>query len=322
MNLARIDLNLLVYLDVLLREKNVTRAAELLGITQPAMSNGLKRLRSLFNDPLLVRTSEGMSPTERAIALRPQIAEALMLMEHAVLPRDAFDPLESKRIFRVMASDYSESTLIPMVLKRLRSEAPDVTLDILTPSDVSFHDVEHGRVDMAINRFSTMPQSFHQSLLWRDSFSCVLSKDNPIINDFTLENYLEARHIWASKTGMGVGVGVDPEDVQQLGWVDEALSALGYKREIRVFTRHYQVAMLISSQNDLIATLPSRLAELPYHMENLVVVPPPFEIQPIQLKMAWSSLLHHDAGHQWLRQLIKSVANPESASFLHSSRAV
>ena len=308
MNLARIDLNLLVYLDVLLRERNVTKAAEQLGITQPAMSNGLKRLRVLFNDPLLVRTSEGMSPTERALALKPQVADALKLLEQAVLPRDAFAPEESKRVFRVMASDYSESTLIPLVLNRLRAEAPGITLDILTPSDVTFHDVEHGRVDMAINRFRTMPQSFHQSLIWEDSFSCVMSRDNPIIDDFTLGSYLDAQHIWASKTGMGVGVGIDPEDVQQLGWVDEALSALGHKREIRVLTRHYQVAMLLSSQNDLIATLPSRLARLQQYTDHLVVLPPPFEIEPIQLRMAWSPLLHHDAGHNWLRQVIRSEA--------------
>ncbi|WP_252180035.1 LysR family transcriptional regulator [Endozoicomonas sp. 4G] len=307
MNLTRVDLNLLVYLDVLLRERSVTKAAEQLGITQPAMSNGLKRLRSLFNDPLLVRTSEGMSPTERALALQPQIADALKLLEQAVLPRDAFNPGESSRVFRVMASDYSESTLVPMVLKRLRAEAPGITLDILTPSDVTFHDVEHGRVDMAINRFSNMPQSFHQSLIWEDSFSCVLSRGNPLIHHFTLESYLSAQHIWASKTGMGVGVGIDPKDVQQLGWVDEALSAIGHKRDIRVLTRHYQVAMLLSSQNDLIATLPSKLAELHRHEEDLVVLPPPFEIPPIQLRMAWSPLLHHDAGHNWLRQIIKAT---------------
>ena len=308
MNIARVDLNLMVYLDVLLRERNVTRAAEQLGITQPAMSNGLRRLRELFNDPLLIRTSEGMTPTERALELQPLIREALLAMEKTIQPKEKFDPEISQRVFRIMASDYAESTLIPLVLKQVRSLAPSVTLDVLTPSDVSFHDVEQGWVDMAINRFDSLPQSFYQSRIWQDDFSCVVSRENPILNNFTLDSYLQSQHIWASKTGMGVGVGVNPEDVQRLGWVDEALAAVGKKRKISVFTRHYQVAMLLSAQNDLIATLPSRLADIERFSTKLAVVRPPFEIPSFDLSMAWSPLLHHDSAHQWLRQIIKSVA--------------
>ena len=138
MNLSRIDLNLLVYLDVLLREKNVTRAAEQLGITQPALSNGLRRLRDLFNDPLLVRTSEGMTPTERALELQPQVRNILASVEQAVLPVSDFEVTRSNRVFRVMASDYAESTLLTRLLFKLRDEAPNITLDILTPSDVTY----------------------------------------------------------------------------------------------------------------------------------------------------------------------------------------
>ncbi len=307
MNIARVDLNLLVYLDVLLREKNVTRAAEQLGITQPALSNGLRRLRKLFNDPLLVRTSDGMTPTERALELRPRICDALYTLEQAIQPKTPFKPESSRRVFRIMASDYAESTLIPLLLRQLRLHAPHITLDVLTPSDVSFYDVEQGRVDMAINRFDTLPQSFHHTVLWKDGFSCVVSKSNPILEEFTLQNYLAAQHIWVSKTGMGIGVGVNPEDIQQLGWVDEALSQLGYKRDISVFTRHYQVAMLLSGQNDLIATLPSKLAQQQQGNPYLVVLAPPFEISPIELTLAWSPLLHHNPAHQWLRRVIKSI---------------
>ncbi len=308
MNIARVDLNLMVYLDVLLRERNVTRAAEQLGITQPAMSNGLRRLRKLFGDPLLIRTSEGMTPTERALELQPLIRDALLAMEKTIQPKEKFDPQNSQRVFRIMASDYAESTLIPLVLKQVRSLAPYVTLDVLTPSDVSFHDVEQGWIDMAINRFDSLPQSFYQSRVWQDDFSCVVSKENPILKNFTLDSYLEAQHIWASKTGMGIGVGVNPEDVQRLGWVDEALAAVGKKRKISVFTRHYQVAMFLSAQNDLIATLPSRLADIERFNSSLAVVRPPFEIPPFDLSMAWSPLLHHDSAHQWLRNIIKSEA--------------
>ncbi len=238
MNVNRVDLNLLVYLDALLRERNVTQAANKLNLSQPAMSNGLRRLRELFDDPLLVRTSEGMTPTERALELEPIVREVLSKVDHAVQPRKDFNAAESSRVFRIMASDYAESTLFPTVLGKLRELAPGITLDIMTPSDVSFLDVERGKVDMLINRFDSMPQSFHQIHLWNDSFTCVLSPHNPVLEDWTLENYLLANHVWVSKTGMGVGVGVDPSDVQRLGWVDAALDKLGKKRQILVFTRH------------------------------------------------------------------------------------
>jgi len=307
MNISRIDLNLLVYLDVLLREKNVTRAAEQLGITQPAMSNGLRRLRDLFNDPLLIRTSEGMSPTERAAELQPLVREVLSKIEMVVQPGD-FEANESDRVFRIMASDYAESTLFPRLLEKIRAQAPHISLDILTPSDVTFLDVEKGKIDMAINRFDQLPKSFHQVTLWRDNFSCLMSADNPALDNFNLDAYLASHHIWVSKTGMGVGTGMSPRDVQKLGWVDEALADIGCQRHIRIFTRHYQVAALLAQQPDLIATLPMRAALLHTDDKRLAIRKPPFPIVPIELKMAWSPLLQHNPGHIWLRRLISEVA--------------
>lgn len=308
MNLDRIDLNLLVYLDVLLRERNVTRAANQLGISQPAMSNGLRRLRTLLEDPLLVRTSEGMTPTERAEMLQPLIHDALARLEKALQPQTPFDASASERTFRIMVSDYAESTLIPLVLSRLRRQSPTVTLDILTPSDISFVDVEQGKVDMVINRFDSIPQSFHQRTLWRDGFSCMMSIDNPVQQRFNLETYLQSDHVWVSKTGWGIGVGMNPGDIQRLGWVDEALTRIGKQRSIRVFTRHYQSAMILAEQQDLIVTIPSRAAALQTDNPKVAIMTPPFDIPPIELKMAWSPLLQHNAGHQWLRRLIADVA--------------
>jgi len=307
-NINRIDLNLLVYLDALLRERNVTQAANQLNLSQPAMSNGLRRLRELFDDPLLVRTSDGMTPTERALELEPIVREVLTTIDRAVQPTSAFEPEHAQRVFRIMASDYAESTLLPTVLGQLRTLAPGLTLDIMTPSDVSFLDVERGKVDMVINRFDSMPQSFHQIHLWDDSFSCLLSPENPVLEDFTLDNYLKANHIWVSKTGMGVGVGVDPDDVQRLGWVDAALNKLGKKRQIRVFTRHYQAAMTMAEQNDLIVTLPTRAALLKSNNPRVVLREPPLDIPPLELKMAWSPLLQHNPANRWLRKLIADSA--------------
>ena len=308
MNMSKVDLNLLVYLDVLLRECNVTRAAEELGISQPAMSNSLRRLRDLFADPILVRTSDGMTPTDRALELQPLVRTVLAAAEQAVLPKTDFKPSGSNRIFRIMASDYTEATLLPVLLRRLLKEAPNVRLDIMTPSDVSFHDVERGKVDLVINRFDSLPQSFHQVHLWDDSFSCVVSASNPISKNWNLDAYLSAKHVWVSKTGMGVGVGMSSDDVQRLGWVDDALDKIGAKRNIALFTRHYQAALLLGEQKDLIVTLPSMAARQLQSNPNVVILDPPFEIPRMRLKMVWSPLLQHDPGHRWMRQLIKTVS--------------
>lgn len=308
MNISKVDLNLLVYLDVLLREGSVTKAANQLSITQPAMSNGLKRLRDLFKDPLLVRTSDGMTPTQRALEVQPVIRDVLAKLEASIQPETEFTPSTSNRTFRIMASDYAESTLLLEVIRKLSDLAPNITLDVITPSDVTFHDVEHGKVDMAINRFEELPLSFHQKVVWYDTFSCVLKSDHPIISQFDLDNYLASQHIWVSKTGFGVGVGVDPNEVQKLGWVDAELTKQGKKRDIRVFTRHYHAALQLAKAQNLIATLPSKAASLFANDPNVVIMEPPFDIPPIALKMAWSALLHHDAGHIWLRRLIADVA--------------
>ena len=302
MNLQKVDLNLLFYLDVLLREKNVTRAAEQLGITQPAMSNILRRLRSLFNDPLLVRSSEGMTPTERAFELQPRIREVLLDITTLLEPRTEFRPYSTSRVFRIMTSDYAEATLVPRLVKALRSEAPNVILDFLTPSDVSYRDMEQGRVDLAINRFNEIPQSFHQVLVWRDTYSSYA-------NRFNLKNYLKAHHIWVSKTGMGVGFGVNPEKSGGLGSIDQALQRLGQKRQISVFTRHYQMPAMLVANKDLIATLPTRVARLQAdNNPNIIIKEPPFFIPEFELTMAWSPLLQHHPAHRWLRQLILHVA--------------
>lgn len=309
MNIERVDLNLLVYLDVLLRERNVTRAAEVVGLSQPAMSNGLRRLREFFDDPLLVRTSEGMSPTERALELQPLVREALLAVERALETPGEFDPGQASRVFRIMVSDYTEATLIPSLLARLQREAPGIVLDILAPSDMSFEDVERGNVDMVINRFDNLPQSFHQVTLWRDTYACVLGRDNPVLKNFTLGAYLAGDHVWVSKTGWGAGTGIKyGADSQKLGWVDVALKKLGKSRRIKIYTRHYLSAMLLARQKNLIVTVPSKAAHLMDNEHEMVVRQPPFPIPSIELKMAWSPLLQHNPAHRWMRRLLTELA--------------
>ncbi len=307
MNISNIDLNLLIYLDVLLREQNVTRAANRLNITQPAMSNGLKRLRTLLNDPVLVRTSDGMSPTEKARKLQPVVRKILLQLEEALQPSDEFDPAKSERVYRIMASDYAASTLLPPLLSRLKQDAPNVSLDIMTPSDVTFHDVEEGKIDMAINRFEDLPVSFHQKRILMDEFVCVTHSEHPAAHNFNLDTYLESQHIWVSKTGFGVGVGMNTKDVHKLGWVDEELEKLGHKRHISVFIRNYNVALQLALEKGLMVTVPKRATRRYAGDPNVVINKPPFELPAMELKMIWSPLLHHDASHVWLRRLINEV---------------
>ncbi|WP_068547349.1 LysR family transcriptional regulator [Thalassotalea crassostreae] len=309
MNITNIDLNLLIAFDALLKEKNVTKAAEHLNITQPAMSNSLKRLRKLLNDPVLVRTSDGMTATERASELAPSVRNILQDIKQALQPVEDFQAQQSTRVFRIMASDYAASTLLPPLLETINLVAPNITIDIMTPSDVTFFDVEDGKIDMAINLFNELPQSFHQKVLWKDSFACLTRSTNPVLNNFDLKGYLSSKHVWVSKTGFGVGLGMNPTDVQKLGWVDEALAAIDKQRDIKIFTRNYHLAMQLAHDDQIIATLPKKAALVHTDNPSYTIVEPPFDIPDIELKMIWSPLLHHEPGHIWFRQLVAEIAN-------------
>ncbi len=309
MKLSEIDLNLLVYFDALLQEKNVTRAAQQLGLSQPAMSNSLRRLRELFNDSLLVRTSSGMVATDKALKLQPKIHRVLNSIEHFVQPTEEFNPYESDRVFRIIASDYAESTVIPGMLKSLREHAPKVTLDIMSPSDINYSDIEQGKVDLAINRFDRIPLAFQKQTLLTDGFSCVLRVDHPFADNLTLENYLQSHHVWVSKSGLGMSADTATEELQRMGWVDNALSNIDRQRKISVFTRHFLSAMQLAQEHNLIVTLPTRAATKARNFHNLIIVPPPFDIAPIELHLLWPPILNDNLGHTWLRGIIEEAAS-------------
>lgn len=308
MNIENFDLNLLVSFDALMRERNVSRAAEQLNISQPAMSNSLKRLRGLLSDPLLVRTTRGMQPTERALQLEPIVRQSLSFAEAALSPTTVFAPETSQRVFRLQVSDYVEGILIASLVNYLQEHAPDITLDVLTLSDASFQDLEKGKVDLAINRFDDIPQSFYQRSIWHDSFSCLVNSQHKLVHNNTLEQYLKAGHIWVNKTGIGVATGMSQDNSHKRGWVDDALAEVNCERNIRVFTRHYQIVPLLVDQTDLIATLPTRAALSYQHHKALTIIEPPFFISPIEIKMVWSPLLHHNSAHQWIRQVLVDLA--------------
>lgn len=309
MNIRNVDLNLLVYLNVLIDEKSVSKAANKLALTQPAMSNALNRLRDLFDDPLLVRASGSMAPTAKALALKPEIELLLKMAEEITQPTELFDPTSAKVTFRIMANDYLESTLIAPFITEQLSKNPGINFDILSPSDVNLQDMEKGTIDLAINRFNGLPRSFHQATVWRDNYCCLTHPNNQFLQQSSLEDYLKSEHIWVNRAGWGPEPAVtNKSGKQKLGWVDEALWQLEQTRKIRVFTRHYMIASLLCQSDKLIATLPRRQAKLLTTHTNLVISPVPFQIVPIEVKMIWSPLLHHASAHQWLRRELLEFA--------------
>ncbi|WP_220720472.1 LysR family transcriptional regulator [Agarivorans litoreus] len=303
MNIRKVDLNLLVYLNVLLEERNVSRAASKLALTQPTMSNALKRLRELFDDPLLVRTAEGMTPTEKATKLKPEIVSLLSMAEKITQPDKDFSPEQSSVTFRIMCNDYIEATLLAPFIQSVLSSAPKINFDIYAPGDIRLGDMEKGQIDLAINRFTSLPKTFHQSSIWRDNFCCLVHKDHPYVDHLDLPSYLAAEHVWLNRAGWGAETSIGNQAAsQKLGWVDEALAQLEQVRNIRVYTRHYALAGLLVAQPQLVATLPRRQAMLYKDSPDLRIVRVPFQIVPIETKMIWSPLLQHSKAHQWLRR--------------------
>ncbi len=259
MSLLRFDINLLIFLDVLLEECNVSKAAARLNITQPAMSNRLNKIRKLLNDPVLVRTSKGMQPTKKLLQLQPVVKEIIQTIGRTLVVNEKFDCTCSDRVFRIMASDYTASTLLPPLLDELAKQAPKVSLDIITPSDTTFAEIKNGQVDFAINSFTHEPLSLHQQVLWEDKFCLVMRTDNLKKKKLTLDEYFNSKHVWVNKTDCGIGVG---EDFQQLSAVDSAISRLGKQRNIKLFTQSYHVALQLAQEQNLIATVPYRAALL------------------------------------------------------------
>ena len=183
------------------------------------MSNALRRLRDLLGDPILVRTSSGMAPTERATKIEPLVVEALSRAELALQPVDHFEAATSSRTFRIMASDYIETTLIAPLLGRLNEVAPYVTLDILTPSDASFANLEGVKSIWPSIALIIYPILFIKKSIWRDNFSCLMGAEHPALDALTFDAYLASKHIWVSKTGIGVGTGMALNTVKNwAGW--------------------------------------------------------------------------------------------------------
>jgi DNA-binding transcriptional LysR family regulator len=297
LNLAGIDLNLLAAFEALMAERNVTRAAEHMGLTQSAMSNTLARLRCLLADPVLVRTAGGMRPTDRAIELIEPVGAALRGIRRALAPRDRFIPSRSGQRFRIITADLNELMLLPPLVRRLGREAPGVDLEVThVGSGFPAEELRSGQADLAIGTFN-VPDGFVARKVLDEDFVCIVRRNHPRVRSrLTLRRFTELGHVLVSPFG-GRG-----------GMVDQALVAQGRVRRVAIQTRHFLIAPLLVAQSDLVATVPRRLAERFATLLPLRILRPPIRLAGFAVKMVWHGRTADDAGQQWFRQLLVEIA--------------
>ncbi len=300
-NLAGIDLNLLVVLDALLAERSVTRAGVRLGLSQPAVSNALSRLRSLFGDPLLVRAGSAMAPTPRALELAAPIHHALELLGRTLSPSPDFDPATSSHVFRLCATDDLELTLLPRLLEELGSIAPGIDVAVSPASREAEHNLRSGHVNLFLGVWLNIPSSLQHHLLRHESFACIARTGHPAIRSrLTLKRFAEAGHVLVTPAE-------GPGRV-----IDTVLSDQGLGRRIAVRTPHYLVAPLVVARTDLIATLPRTVAVTFAELLPISVYTPPLDAPGFPIHMVWHPRSHDHAAHRWLRQVIMNLASNDS----------
>ena len=287
-DLRRIDLNLLVILDALLSEQHVTRAAERLHLSQPAVSHALARLRDLLGDPLLVRQGGSLVPTARALELAAPLSEALAQVQ-ALLAPNRFEPASAKRRFRVAMSDYSAAIFLPDLVRRLRRAAPGIDLQIIQASREGMVDgVLNGDLDLAAGVFPDMPAELRTTPLFEEHYTCLVDRNSlPASGTLDLLTYLSRPHVLLEMRGSGT-----PE-------IERALTAIRERRHVAISLPHWGVAPQLIQGTDLILTVSSR-GLLNIDHQHLLAVLPPFHIPSFAFELAWHARRGGDSGLQWL----------------------
>jgi DNA-binding transcriptional LysR family regulator len=303
MNIRSFDLNLLLAFESLMIERSVTRAARRSGLSQPAMSNALARLRRTFDDPLLVRTPEGMKPTPIAQSLMTPIRTALDGLRTALEERPAFDAAASRRTFHLLANDYVEIVLLAPVIKELHANAGGLTIRVDRPRSLFQPPAPSSLADsfdLAIGFFPDAPSlevSLRSELLWEESNVCIARQGHPSIRGkLSLRQYSAAHHVAVFYKSEGPGV------------IDSLLQQKGYSRRSVVLVPHFASVAFMVGASDLIATVPARLALQFNKKLKLQVLPAPVAIPPFRLMMLWHERSQADPAHTWLRNLITETA--------------
>ncbi len=290
----RIDLNLLVTLDALLVEHNVTRAAERLHLSQPAVSVQLARLRELFGDPLLLPGPRGMRPTARADALREPLRQALESLEQAVAPSRPFNPAAARLTWRVAAADYGASTILLPALAGLRVAAPGTRLAILGLNPPALaRQAEQGDIDLAFHITEEAPPGLRRRAIFTERYVLAGRAGHPRLKRRpTLAQFCKLDHVIVSPAGGGFQ-----------GATDAVLAERGQTRNVVLSIPHFLFLESVLTRTDLVAMVPSRLVR---NSDVLQVVEPPFEAPGFEMLMLWHERVHRDPAHRWLREHIAS----------------
>lgn len=303
MKLHELDLNLLLVFDRLAQDGRVTRVAESLGLSQPAVSNALRRLRDALGDELFVRTPAGMAPTPYAQQLAGPVAQALQGLQGALNVQASFDPARSERCFTLAMTDVGELYFLPVLMDALAREAPGITLRCVPVADTGLREqMAAGRVDLALGSLPQLQGGFFQQALFRQRYVALMRADHALASHPTLSaaRYREAAHVRVISAGTGHGQ------------VDDALQRLGIMRRVQLTVPHYVALGQVLASTDLVATVPERLAERLAGPHNLVSRPLGLKLPGSTIAQLWHAHLHRDPGHQWLRSQLARHFGPRT----------
>ncbi|MFI4941138.1 MAG: LysR substrate-binding domain-containing protein [Burkholderiales bacterium] len=287
MRLNEVDLNLFVVFETIYAKRNLTRAAEVLCISQPAVSNALLRMRKTFNDQLFVSTPQGMVPTPVAENIIGRVGEALQMLNASVQEADLFQPATAQKVFRVSMNDLSEALLLPALGEILKLEAPGIRIESYFSNRRNFPgELAAGALDLAIDTPLIDDPQLRHGPLKSERYVCMLRKGHPLADqELTLENYLALGHIHISSRREG------------LGQVDAALNKLGKPRKIQMRVQHYMVAPLIAMRTDLALTAPLGLVQ----SYDAIQLELPFELPVQESHLYWHRSADLDQANTWLR---------------------
>ena len=299
----RYDLNLLPVFIALMEERSVTRAAERLGMTQPALSNALARLRTTMRDPLFIRARYGVQPTPIALELAPLIAEALAKIDHAVLGQQDFDPATAERLMTIAPNGYVEFVLAPVIVARVSAIAPGIQLRLMPyGNDLIETGVTSGMTAMALGRVIDPPDNLVVQHLMDDGFACVVRTNHPSVGKSVSRKQFERlKH-----------VNVLPPGRLRAG-LYEALDQQDLRREVAVSVANFLAVPEIIAVTDYCATLPRLICHRLADDRRLRVVPAPVDLGTFPVEMAWHVRYRSDPAHRWLRSLIGDLAQELSA---------
>lgn len=300
----RYDLNLLPIFVALMEERNVTRAAERVGMTQPALSNALSRLRLMLQDQLFIRERYGIQPTPVALELAPAIADALARLDDAVLGQQGFDPARAERVFTIAPNGYVEFVLVPAIVARLQQVAPGIKLR-LTPygNDLVETGVVSGTTALVLGRIVDPPDNLVVQHLMDESLACAVRADHPTVGDtMTREQFEALRH-----------VNIMPPGRMRAG-LFQALAQQQLKRDVAISVTNFFAVAEMVAVTDYCATLPSLICRRLKQDPRLKILPAPVDLGTFPVEMAWHVRYRQDPAHRWLRGLIAEVVLEMSAS--------